>query len=303
MFVSGTYVPAADLKFLGIINFSEKFRSFGQFLLDTFIGIWMTDGNTYIPQAWTLSYEMMGSILLYVVLFGFHGLKQQCRVLFTAALCMAFAVASTFYGNMLIYYHDFLVGLLIAMFIVWKGENDERFEKFNSINYRFIGFFLFLLGLFLGSYPLYILGNNSGYWKGMKAISDDTQLFEKFWYTIGSSALIFGIVLCDWLQRFFSFRLFSFIGKISYPLYLIHLQLMASAGAAIFKALRDRAHLSHDASACIMLLLYTIMLVPLSWLGVPLLDTPSITIGRWFENVVRQKAVKEHTLPVTRVEN
>ena len=303
MYLAHAYDTAADIKFLSILAMKPKFRSFGQFLLDTFIGIWMTDGNTYIPQAWTLSYEMMGSILLYVVLLGIHGLQTRFRVGIVAMLCFFFAVAPTFYGVNIIYYHDFLVGLLIAMFIVWrdevcKGNRNASSNESKSSSLikkhlvRWTGNLFFLLGLFFGSYPLTISGTggiNASYWRGMKSISDPTELHEKFWYTLGGTFLIFGIVLSDWLQWFFSLRLFAFIGHISYPMYLIHLQLMASAGVAIYKKLYYSAQLSHGASALTMLAIYTIIIIPLSWVGVPLLDKPSITVGRWMEKRIRKK--------------
>ena len=296
MYMLNAYEISADIKFLGIMNFKPKFRSFGQFLLDTFIGIWMSDGDTYIPQAWTLSYEMMGSILLYVVLLGLHGVNTTFKICFIFALSFLFAVASTFYGIMLIYYHDFLVGLLIGMFIVWRADQMERCGRFTSKRTericQVVGIMFFLLGLFFGSYPLSITGNEDAkYWSGMKSISDPTALHEKFWYTLGGTFLIFGIVLSGWLQWFFSIAPFAFIGKISYPLYLIHLQIMASAGTAIFKALYagGTGKLSYEASAILMLFLYFVILFPLSFIGVYLLDKPSIEIGRWLENSIRVK--------------
>ena len=294
MYMTGAYSPACDMKFLGIMCFKSKFRSFGQFLLDTFIGIWMTDGDTYIPVAWTLSYEMMGSILLYVVLFGGHGLHPKFNLWFIVALSTAFGVASSFYGIMLIYYHDFLVGLLIAKFILWKSEQEwtnSWKEKFCKI----FGFFLFISGLFFGSYPLFI-DDEPSYWAGMKQISDATVLDEKFWYTIGGTLTIFAIALSQPLQWFFSLWVFKFIGKISYPLYLIHLQLMASGGAAIFKGLSDK--LSYGGAAFTMFIIYLCVLFPLSYLGVHFLDVPSIECGRWLEKKVRKPLP---SLPVSRL--
>jgi peptidoglycan/LPS O-acetylase OafA/YrhL len=300
MYLGNAYKQASDLKFLSIMQFKPKFRNFGQFLLDTFIGIWMEDGDTYIPQAWTLSYEMMGSILLYVVLVGIHGLKTRYRIAFTIMLSCFFGVASTFYGIMLIYYHDFLIGLLIGMFIIWKNKrieiNSGR-SKYWNIMERWLGLAFFLLGLFFGSYPLFIV-DDASYWHAMKKISDATALAEKFWYSLGGTFLIFGIVLCDWLQYFFSIKPFAFIGKISYPLYLIHLQIMASAGVAIYKALNQRAHFDHGKSAMIMLFLYFIILIPLSWLGIYVLDIPSIKVGRWLENKVKNKPFKQQNVTI-----
>lgn len=165
------------------------------------------------------------------------------------------------------------------MFIVYKNRKTPTRKQEKAM--QTAGGCMFILGLFFGSYPLFIVGD-PGYWGGMQRISDATGMQEKFWYTIGGFFLIFGLTLCTPLQRLFTIAPIRFIGTISYPLYLIHLQLMGSVMSAIFKGLLGK--LSYDAAALTSFLIYIVILIPLSYAGVFLVDRPSITVGRAFEN-------------------
>ena len=181
MYLTHAYDATAEFKFISLMDFKPKFKSFGQFLLDTFIGIWTEDGRAPHPSSLDSEFRNDGGSL-YVVLLACHNIKHQARITIVIILCSGFGIASTFYGVNLIYYHDFLVGLLIGMFIVWKSQY-QRWQKWQQGRQRLLinifGFFLFILGLFFGSYPLYIEGD-PGYWKVMQSISDPTFLEQKF---------------------------------------------------------------------------------------------------------------------------
>ncbi|KAJ1330605.1 hypothetical protein BSLG_009057 [Batrachochytrium salamandrivorans] len=97
-------------------------------------------------------------------------------------------------------------------------------------------------------------------------------------------ASMFAIETSAWLQRFFSWSLFTFLGRISFPLYLIH-----SYTFPYFDVFNKhvRENISHVTVAGIIIaVIPTILVCMVSYLLVFIIDEPSVTFGRWVEKTV-----------------
>jgi peptidoglycan/LPS O-acetylase OafA/YrhL len=75
-------------------------------------------------------------------------------------------------------------------------------------------------------------------------------------------------------------RLAQFLGRISYPLYLIHLPVLLSVGCGVFVA-SIHAGQSRGISAALALLAFLAATLPLAWLFERFVDTKAIQLAKW----------------------
>jgi peptidoglycan/LPS O-acetylase OafA/YrhL len=160
--------------------------------------------DTYDPPLWTMSYEFFGSFVVFAIIAYLRA--SSLRTLVLAVLFVALAACQTYFAL-------FVAGILIADLFrrgAWPAAAD------------WAGAALCITGLLL------ILLPNS--WFGLV-------------YVAGATCMTAGAAFCAPVRRFFENRLSSFLGWISFPLYLVQaaviyafslhgLDLLASLGVA-----------------------------------------------------------------------
>jgi peptidoglycan/LPS O-acetylase OafA/YrhL len=62
---------------------------------------------------------------------------------------------------------------------------------------------------------------------GSRITPEETDL-SRFWVSIGTTTLMFGVFFSHNARRFLSMRLFNFLGRCSFPVYLLHNSLIRS---------------------------------------------------------------------------
>ena len=72
----------------------------------------------------------------------------------------------------------------------------------------------------------------------------------------------------------------QFLGRISYPLYLIHLPVLLSVGCGVFVAAINAGQ-SRGVSASLALLAFLAVTLPLAWLFERLVDAKAIQLAKW----------------------
>ncbi|KAH9251753.1 hypothetical protein BASA81_010317 [Batrachochytrium salamandrivorans] len=97
-------------------------------------------------------------------------------------------------------------------------------------------------------------------------------------------ASMFAIETSAWLQRFFSWSLFTFLGRISFPLYLIH-QYTFPYLDVFNRHVKENISQTIVAST-IIVVIPTILVCIIAYLFVFIIDEPSVKFGRWVEHVV-----------------
>jgi peptidoglycan/LPS O-acetylase OafA/YrhL len=159
--------------------------------------------ETYDPPLWTMTYEFFGSFMVFAVVASLR--PSRLRTVMLAVLFAVLAALQTYFAL-------FVAGILIA----------DLFPLIGPATANRAGAALCLAGLLL------ILLPNA--WFGPV-------------YVGGATCLTAGAVFCTPVRRFFETRVSSFLGWISFPLYLVQaaviyalaprgLDLLASFGCA-----------------------------------------------------------------------
>jgi len=165
-----------------------------------------------IPPLWTMPIELLGSVFLVILLMT----VGRTRIRFVAYLV---AIASIWLWQP--YISLFIVGITISEYI---GSGASNFVKFPNM----LGFMCIAASAIATIF--------------MPGTPYDTP------YALSAALMVFGVVNYAPAQRFLALPLSRWMGKISFPLYLLHHIVLFSLGT------RLRAHLTpgdHWASAAI----------------------------------------------------
>jgi peptidoglycan/LPS O-acetylase OafA/YrhL len=160
-----------------------------------------TREHSYNPLLWTMSIEMVGSMAVFLLCYLWTRLKRPERV------CMVAAGGLTLVGSPL--------GLFFAGVLFGHWRQDGVFERLLA-NRRHQWTALAIMAVALW---VYVVG-----------ASPDAQHRQLRW--ILNPAIAMTLVYCAYTQRpvkkFFASRLSRFLGEISFPLYLVHFQVLIS---------------------------------------------------------------------------
>jgi peptidoglycan/LPS O-acetylase OafA/YrhL len=114
---------------------------------------------------------------------------------------------------------------------------------------------------------------------------------------LGACLLLAGVAASSSVQRWLSLSPFVFLGKISFPLYLLHLPVLYSAGAGLYCLLH--ASLGRVASSLIAATVTLAISLLLGWLGSLTLEPFAIWSGRVVANWLSESRVCSQETPAT----
>ncbi|HBN2229525.1 acyltransferase family protein [Escherichia coli] len=164
---------------------------------------------------WTISYEVLGSFLLFATVALFAGQKK--RVAFTFVV-----FAFLYLSNSL--YCLFIFGSILCEFKNHKLANPSRLIKG----------ILFLIGLLFISTPFRREGVElyAGVYKYLSVLDwvDYRKLYNLLLMT-GSMMVFYSVLNSELAVKTLGTKLFVFLGRISFPLYLTHATILALAVA------------------------------------------------------------------------
>ena len=281
LFIFGGYNNSAGHHFIKLMVLDNGFLSFWQFIQQSLVSVWAdAGGNSYVPITWTISYEVTGSFAVFLFLLASCYTRKMFRVLAQVFLIITFMFAASYTHSTFIYYSEFFKGILLAEIITFIQDWKP------SIIRQVLGVLFFVAGLLFGSYPI-VFEQDEWFWTNLKLVSDMWKLDEKLWYWLGSLFLLYGIGLSSWLQYFFASRIPVYLGKISFPLYLIHLQVIASLGMTVFKIVQDQFAYDYAVGITVAVVLATSFL--LSHIGIKYIDGQGTRMGRWLVECVTDK--------------
>lgn len=210
-----------------------------------------SETKTYNPALWTMPIEIIGSFLIY----GFLGLFRENS---TVQWKIAIIIATHFFFSMPAY-ACFFIGYLIA-------ELNSKFpinkEKVENILLERLSLLVFALISILSTYYI-----------------DSDKLVCLF-----ASLIILSASYSHHLRYFFSNAISSFLGEISFPLYLIHFLVICSWSSFVYIVSIDH-HLNLTIATYFNLISSTVICLGLSYFLLPI-ETLSIKaskkIGRLF---------------------
>lgn len=170
----------------------------------------------YNSSLWTMRPEFFGSILVYLIA-AFTLLNLWVWYLFKVILFLV-VVALKIY----VLFIPFLIGLFLAIAI------SKRPIEIPAI----VSFLIILMGLYLLGFAI---AEKNYIWVGEigqpEIIKDNLQLLMN---SVGAFLIIFAIVSCNKVYAFLDGRLCMFLGKLSFPIYLIHVLIICSLGSWVY---------------------------------------------------------------------
>lgn len=220
--------------------------------------------HPYNPVLWTMSYELLGSFLI----FGFLALFGRVKKRWIVYVVLSIAFIQT-------YFVAFLWGMLLADLLKHKWVRSRTTKVL-----------VLLLGIYLGSAPYTSLVGTMyepiEVWT--KTINEwlqfdiDPRLLAR---TLGSALILFALLRSMVLQRFFGWKLFVFLGQISFSLYLIHFTFLNTFSAFLFSKVIH--HFSYNLAYTITFIVSMVPLFTLSYYYMKYIDQGAIKLARKVE--------------------
>lgn len=226
-------------------------------------GSFFAGEDTYNPVLWTMTVEFYGSMLVFAMalLFG----VQRTRWTFYLA------AAVLFFNS---YYFAFVIGMVLA------DTFNNKTSAFKTDN-KIILSILLISGLFLGSYPVGSVTNDSLYGFLNNGLFQTPKLT---YHILGAGMIMYVLLNSRWLQNIFSSSVPVFLGKISYSLYLIHFLVISSFTCALFLFLHSV--FQYGTAVFISCFLSVLLIIPLSYLFYKYVDMVGVRISKIFYNRV-----------------
>ncbi|OWA35867.1 hypothetical protein B9G55_08230 [Saccharibacillus sp. O16] len=223
--------------------------------------------HPYNPVLWTMSYELLGSFLI----FGFIALFGRIKSRWILYLLASLAFIQT-------YFIAFLWGMLLADLLKSKWTQSRK-----------VRFLILLIGIYLGSAPYTsLLGTLYGPievcivavngWLGLHL---DPRMFARI---VGAVMILFALLRSHTLQSLFSATPFAYLGKISFSLYLIHFTFLNTFSAFLFSQLVP--YLSYNLSYIVTFTVSMFPLFILSHYYMKYVDQGAIRLARRFDKAI-----------------
>ena len=234
-------------------------------------------GDNYDYVLWTIRFELYGSFFLFSFLALFGRLP---RCWFSALVAMVVFVLMTLNDSL---------GPFLAMFLIGAVINYARWPQRAWLSYV-----AFALGLFIGGYdwnsPIY-----SPLVKAAGILTANLHIalnWPMFFRTIGALLIVLAVSSHTSLGVFFSTRLITRLGRLSFGVYLLHSIILASIGARVFTALHER--IGYIESASVATATTIAATIAVSEIFARLIDEPAIrasnTFGRFISDAIARLA-------------
>ncbi|KAF2744518.1 acyltransferas-like protein [Sporormia fimetaria CBS 119925] len=204
----------------------------------------------YHPHAWTIPYEMRGSIIVYTALSAFSKCTRKARLWCEVGLVFYFLyVVDGWYGAV------FCAGMLLCDLDLLAQDSALPNFLHAMADYKEIIFFhLFIISLYLGGVPACegpeyasLLPRSPG-WKWLSVLKPQAVLDAKWFFLFWASVLLVASVQrLVWLKSFFETRFCQYLGRISFALYLMHGPVMLVLADRLYAAvgLERSVHKEH----------------------------------------------------------
>jgi peptidoglycan/LPS O-acetylase OafA/YrhL len=199
---------------------------------------------------WTMRIELFGSFAIFLAAPVLFGLKNWPLRLGAIGVAMA-AVGVT---APMTYFSDFLVGTVLAM--LFAENRMPRFSNWMALAMGLAGIYLFCFSA----------TENHHIHAPIKAIMPAGETAHFVWDA--SAALIIMVLLGNpFLCHVFSKAWAARLGMLSFPLYLLHVPIMLSAGAASFMGTVAALGISGAVlvAAGVTIVLTLLFALPLAW--------------------------------------
>lgn len=179
------------------------------------ITTWFAEDSTFSNAFWMLGQLLFGSFL--AIVLSTFAWKANRKV-----LGIIYLFCTVLYIRVNTLHLAFVLGVLLAY----------CFRNIKGIfGHTWIGVLCLLLGIFLGGYPSGIQPVNI--YRFLNCLPSIILPYQ-FWHIIGAFFTVYGIWNIFVLQKLLKCRVFQFLGRISYAVYIVHIPLIFSMSCYIF---------------------------------------------------------------------
>lgn len=192
-------------------NFSPSFFAM---LKQAMYGVFIKNQYSYYASLWTMTYEFLGSFLVYGIASTFGRLRK--RYIFYIVIAVLFIKT---------YYLAFILGMILS-----DLYNSNEYIK--NLKSKFMAAVFLVVGIFLGSFPL--VSTSGTFYQFMNVKFTESYIF---YHILGAFFIMLALLNSQKLKNLFSTKLFYFLGKISFPMYLSHLIVLCSFSGFVFMKL------------------------------------------------------------------
>jgi peptidoglycan/LPS O-acetylase OafA/YrhL len=247
----------------------------------------------YDVHLWTIPIEFRNSCVLFATLVGFSRLKARIRMSLTMILwvyCMSHTVTESETAL-------FMAGMGIAEFMLIQEESErysplidastKSWTKRTDVRCAFwcaSGF----VGLHLLSWPPWNAHSTPGYRTLARMTPQFTDVAEHFWHRIGAAVFVFALSGSAFLRHPFQTPFAAYLGKISFPLYIVHGPLNHTLGLWLvemfFKVTGSESFAGYETGVILAFCTEAVVVVWLADLVMRTVDGPSVRFGRWLQS-------------------
>lgn len=228
---------------------------------------------TYVGPLWTMTYEMMGSLLVFafLALFG----QDKIRYLLYVVFLVFFRESN---------YSHFVVGMALCDMMVNQGNRMKKFRE-----KKWAVALVAAVGVAFSTYPSGTDPSITIYrYFNLNQIMDTVTVY----HFIGATLLFLAILNSRGLQKFFELPLFAFLGKHCFGLYLVHWPVMMSLSSYIIVKYTGGS-LSYYKVVAIDFVITMAVIVFCAVAVSKTLDKYSIRLGKWVAGKAFPKEEKE----------
>ncbi|KAK6533611.1 hypothetical protein TWF694_002548 [Orbilia ellipsospora] len=277
---------------------------------------WETDSHL-----WTIPQEFHQSLCLFLTIVGLSHIKRWLRMRVFLPCIVVIALYNMYWE-----YSLFIFGFLLAevyVSILSTSENstssgvsdtaslpiyskERRYSYASEILKKTGLVVLFILSLYLCSYPeVSPQPDSTTGFTFLEALTpprytEDT--WHRFWLTLGAYLLVFSIMMLPKIHTILCSKLFQYLGRISFSLYLVHGTIVRSLGYALVhwgwrqmgvSALWENDSLPDnvkdlEARRIVMVFLGFVGIIPVTIWSADIfwrvVDMPSVRFVRWLES-------------------
>ena len=248
--------------------------SLSRALYEGFIGSLLYGKATFNPVLWAMKYIFYGSYLVigFCAMFGSNGYGRLYG--YITALFVFWTTP---------YYLAFIIGLLLS------DLTNSKTNVVGKYNNRIINIILFLLAIYFGSYPTNsaLLGPDGGSISIRTTMYSLLNYFNKdlsFWHVVGATLFILVTIRSTVLKSFLSLRSVQFLGKISFPDYVVHLFVFYFFSHYLINLLILKYSISYNIGAGVTFLVSIPLIIIISYLAEKYIDAPGVRLASYVYN-------------------
>lgn len=186
----------------------------------------LNGGNPYDQPQWVLLYLLQGSMMVFIALLITVNLTSLWRIAVISLFYVWSLDWSLSYGEPYVGFNVFAGAMLAETFLSTIPQRLLRLSPLLAPP-------LTVLALVLMSMPLQADGPEKAGWSNFLLWLSQQTLprqydIGRFYTSVGSQLLVFTVIISPHLRRVLSHPVLLWLGKISFPMYLLHGTLMRS---------------------------------------------------------------------------